>query len=85
MAPPDLGGADLGPTSRIIDPLNAVPTGTIDVPSRCGRLGAEVLLTNSGGSESFAFLWEKDHYLLAFEDKATGNGDIYTMLFSDVG
>jgi len=29
------------------------------------------------GSEAFSFLWDADHYVIAYTDPHTGNGDIY--------
>jgi hypothetical protein len=50
--------------------------GIPDGPSACARVGAETKLGFGAGAEAFAFVWDTDHYVVAYTDPSTGNGDI---------
>jgi hypothetical protein len=45
--------------------------------SACSRLNEEKALSFGKGAESFAFLWDTDHYVVVYSDPSTGDGDIY--------
>ena len=47
--------------------------------SQCQRVGDERKLTEAADVHTVALLWDTDHYLLAYSDRAQGGGDIYTM------
>ncbi|MGH7270529.1 MAG: hypothetical protein ACREJ3_08875, partial [Polyangiaceae bacterium] len=47
------------------------------IPSACSRVGSERKLTIGAGSGSFSFVWDADHYVIAYSNPATGHGDIY--------
>jgi hypothetical protein len=53
--------------------------------SACARSGAEVKIPTTQGTESFAVVWNKDHYLFAYSDPSLGNGDIVTIRVSPDG
>jgi hypothetical protein len=53
------------------------PPSNADPPSACARVGDETKLAFGAGSTSFAFAWDKDHYVVVFSDPAHGSGDIY--------
>ncbi len=44
--------------------------------SACALSGAVKKLPFAVGSEAFAFVWDSDHYVVAYVDPTTGNGDI---------
>lgn len=55
-------------------------------PSACARSGNDFkIVTGSGGTDTFAWLWDGDHYIIAYSDRSTGAGDIYTMLLKADG
>ena len=55
-------------------------------PSACARNGNEMkIATGPGGSDTFAWIWDTDHYVVAYNDRTTGNGDIYTVLLKADG
>jgi hypothetical protein len=49
----------------------------IIVPSACTRVGDERKLPFGARSQAFSFVWDTDHYVVAYADPSTGNGDIY--------
>jgi hypothetical protein len=44
--------------------------------SACALSGAVKKLPFAVGSEAFAFVWDTDHYVVAYVDPSTGSGDI---------
>ena len=44
--------------------------------SACALSGAVKRLPFAVGSEAFAFVWDSDHYVVAYVNPTTGNGDI---------
>ena len=56
--------------------INLTPTGSIQTPSLCERLGVDQRVTTTGAS-SFGFLWAAGHYQVVFSDVM--NGDIYSV------
>jgi hypothetical protein len=61
------------------DPNNPTPQ------AACQRASDEVKLDVGAGTDSFAFLWDEDHYLVAYTDKAVGAGDITTVILGPDG
>jgi hypothetical protein len=55
------------------------PPNQSDPPSACARIGDETKLAFGAGSTSFAFAWDKDHYVVVYSDPAHGSGDIYAV------
>ena len=51
--------------------------GTTGITTACSRDGSETKLAFGGGSQAFAWLWDTDHYVVAYSDPSTGNGDIF--------
>jgi hypothetical protein len=49
----------------------------VTVPPACARVGDERKLPFGAGSEAFSFVWDADHYVVAYADSAAGKGDIY--------
>jgi hypothetical protein len=49
----------------------------IVVPPACARIGDEKKLPFGGGSEAFSFVWDTDHYVIAYADPSTSHGGIY--------
>jgi hypothetical protein len=50
---------------------------TAVLPSACARLGDERKMPFGTGAATFSLVWDKDHYVVAYGDPSTGNGDIY--------
>jgi hypothetical protein len=46
-------------------------------PPACTRVDNEKQLAFGAGSEAFSFVWDADHYVVAYTDPHTGSGDIY--------
>src|SRR5579862_1583633 len=46
-------------------------------PPACARVGNELKLPFGEGSQAFSFVWDVDHYVVAYADSMSGNGDIY--------
>ncbi len=53
------------------------PEAESDPPSACSPSGAVTKLAFGAGSEAFAFVWDVDHYVVAYVDPQHGAGDIY--------
>lgn len=58
-------------------PSSTNDTSTPFGASACSRLNNEKELSFGKGAEAFAFLWDTDHYVVAYTDPSTGAGDIY--------
>ena len=74
-------GGLVGPLLLVTTASCAVRVGssnsTEEPPPACTRLGSEKQLAFGAGSEAFSFLWDADHYVVAYTDPRTGSGDIY--------
>ena len=53
------------------------PAEVSDPPSACSLSGAVRKLSFGAGSTAFAFVWDIDHYVVAYVDPKRGAGDIY--------
>jgi hypothetical protein len=76
------GGGLVGPLLLVASVSCSVRVGAgkpdkPEVPPACARVGDERKLPFGDGSEAFSFVWDADHYVVAYADSASGNGDIY--------
>jgi hypothetical protein len=70
---------DGGPTSSVDGAGDAGP------PSTCARNGAEVKIATGASTDSFAVVWDTDHYVIVYSDPSQGEGDIYSILVNPDG
>lgn len=54
-------------------------------PSKCALDGSEQKLPFGAGSDAFAFGWDRDHYVVVYNDPSTGSGDIFVAKMSADG
>jgi hypothetical protein len=52
-------------------------SGLNGVTTACSREGPETKLAFGGGTNAFAWVWDGDHYVVAYADPAVGGGDIF--------
>lgn len=55
------------------------------IPSLCRLSGGEQKLAFGAGSQSFAFAWDHDHYVVVYSDPSTGGGDVFVAKMSSEG
>lgn len=55
------------------------------IPSLCKLAGGERKLSFGAGSQSFAFAWDGDHYVVVYDDPSTGDGDVFVAKMSSEG
>jgi hypothetical protein len=55
------------------------------IPSLCKTVGGEKKLAFGGGTTSFAFAWDRDHYVVVYGDPSTGGGDVFVAKMSADG
>lgn len=55
------------------------------VPSLCRLAGGEQKLAFGAGSQSFAFAWDHDHYVVVYSDPSMGGGDVFVAKMSAEG
>jgi hypothetical protein len=53
--------------------------GTNGITAACSREGKETKLAFGKGTSAFAFVWDTDHYVVAYVDPSTGSGDIFVV------
>lgn len=55
------------------------------IPSLCHLAGGEQKLAFGAGSQSFAFAWDHDHYVVVYGDPSQGDGDVFVAKMSAEG
>jgi len=55
------------------------------IPSLCKLAGGERKLAFGAGATSFAFDWDRDHYVVVYGDPSTGGGDVFVAKMSSDG
>jgi hypothetical protein len=55
------------------------------MPSLCKLAGGEKKLAFGAGSTSFAFAWDRDHYVVVYDEPSTGDGDVFVAKMSSDG
>lgn len=79
-APPGELSPDLAPSEQV--QINAVPTGSIPVPSLCERASVDQRVSYTG-VDSFSFLWTGSHYEVVYADLI--DHDIFVVHLSPAG
>jgi hypothetical protein len=75
------GGTDTGgPADGTNGGANPPP-----LPSACKVSTLEKKIATPAGTASFAWLWDRDHFVVAYVDPQSGSGDIATLLLSADG
>jgi len=55
------------------------------IPTLCKLAGGETKLAFGAGATSFAFDWDRDHYVVVYGDPSTGSGDVFVAKMSSDG
>ena len=65
--------------------LSSFDGGDAGPPSACAHASGEAKIPAGAGTNDFSFVWDTDHYVVAYVDPRYGNGDIYTILLNPDG
>src|SRR5262245_14937781 len=74
------GGLEGDPSSAAV---NGGSSGALG--SACARVGNDARVPAGTGTDDFALVWDGDHYMVAYIDRAAGNGDVYTLALNPDG
>jgi hypothetical protein len=72
---PDAGAPAVDAGAPAVDAGSA---STVSAPS-CTLVAPEAKIPAGGGTSDFAWVWDTDHYLVAYSDPSVGGGDIFTL------